>query len=379
MKQLRFLLLAVLCCGILPSAAQIYIVDPVGSPADEIEAVAVTDSTLVYDKKDTLRAGDVITVVRVINNGDRAVYQNERGQFSVRGYMLKFSDDNPEGTIDKFEENNTVDRGYFSFNRHSWFGHMMYGLTFPILIFLLIGAAALLCFLTGTDKTLPQYNKFRPMAVGAIMVLAVVEIFYVGMMGSRGFWWADISVVNKLTGIIMSILLLGVVALQVFMGMYFTRTFQGDDNSERRLTLKPLYVGLGVLLVVLIVLSIIDVGNIIGSIATIGGLVGVAAWFVHTNAKVAGRAEGIKFCVIAMIYAYAVLQIGIVAISLFIQVVVWLLMVAALIFVAYYVFTAKRGDGTNPFFEQSKEEVKRQQENLRRQQQQEQARRNSDS
>ena len=112
MKQLRFLLLAVLCCGILPSAAQIYIVDPVGSPDDEIEAVAVTDSTLVYDKKDTLRAGDVITVVRVINNGDRAVYQTERGQFSVRGYMLKFSDDNPEGTIDKFEENYRLCIGY---------------------------------------------------------------------------------------------------------------------------------------------------------------------------------------------------------------------------------------------------------------------------
>lgn len=163
--------------------------------------------------------GTKLIVDKRIIKGDSASSRSIMAEFDYKGEThttearwLKFSEDNPEGTVDLFADDDFSPTDNF-IKDHLEFTHMnplsakgrfMYGLTLPVLMFVLMLTAFILIL-----------KASRKWSVVPFLLAAAIQVYYSLMLGNDALWWC-LPEYNGIGGAI-----LGFIPLALFLSLEF--------------------------------------------------------------------------------------------------------------------------------------------------------------
>lgn len=300
--------LLILCCLlvtiIFPSEAQKYIVDDNFADSMSVHKIVVCDDA----ETETLDAevmklpmGDVVEVTRLLKgqSGYGAI-EIEGKEYGVHEHYLLFSDENPEGVEDIFE--NTREQV-----QHSWRGKFFATFTpYGIIAILFLGAIAFV-FLGFKSESIRRLTLY--VVPGCVLLASLIEIWAYSVLGNDVFWWCSMDRYGFFGSLFRAVPYVVFVAFQLYSIKLYERLLLGE-GSEQKLSIKPMAISLAicvpVALVIVFVLGSMNMKGAVLDIATIVAFLGPLAIGIlislKKNIKVLGKAAGMAFTVFGIVY-----------------------------------------------------------------------------
>lgn len=335
--------LLLLCCLIsllgLPSIAQKYILDDNfldSIPLHKIEVGEDHSYETLGDKAIKLPLGEVVEIKRLLkgNESSYAAIEVNGKEYGIRSHFLLFSDENPEGVEDVFEDTREQ-------INHSWQGKFFATFT-PYAIIALLFVAAIVFMVLGMKSKVVR--KISLYVVPACMIVASgLEIWAYSTLGSDAFWWCSVERYGFWGSLLRAIPFVVFVAFQLYSIKGYELLLL-DKGSDTKLSIKPTAISLAICIPVTVI-AIIGM-TLIGNEGVLRDVVSVMAFLLsfgigilislRKNIKILGKFSGMLFTIFSIVYIIAsiiaVIGLIIVAIELIFQI---LMIVAGILGVAF--------------------------------------------
>lgn len=345
--------LLLLCCLIsllgLPSMAQKYILDDNFADSIPLQKIEVgEDHSYETLGKEVMKLplGEVVEVKRGLkeNESNYAAIEVNGKEYGVHSRYLLFSDENPEGVEDIFE--NTRER-----ENHTWQGKLF--ATFaPYVVMASLFLAAILFMVIGLmSKVVRKISLF---VVPVCMIVAsVLEIWAYSVLGSDAFWWCSYENYGFWGSLLRAIPFVVFVAFQLYSIKGYERLLL-DERSDVKLSIKPAAISL-VICIPVTILAVVCM-TLMGHEGVLRDVVSVAAFLLsfgigvfislRKNIKILGKFSGLLFTIFSMVYivasVIAIIGLIIVALDLIFQI---LMIVAGILGVAFAAGTSGGSSG----------------------------------
>lgn len=239
MKALKFLLTICLILGALSSAsAQKFLLDPLFE--DSVKCIVAAKPDTVWQPADPYKEVMFPKGMEIEScgpaHGSYIAFEHEGKHYVVFKPSVKFSENNPEGTVNPLPEK--------QISRHGKTGHFYATYTPSVMVVLLLILVLLSYGLTLVSK------KLAPIALVvmslSLLLVAVFEVVGLWTLGSDAFWWCDSDKFGFFGALFRLIPFAMVVALQLYSIMLFERVLfiNSPEETDRKISLKPAVIGL---------------------------------------------------------------------------------------------------------------------------------------
>jgi hypothetical protein len=293
-----------------------------------------------------LPLGEVVEVKRGLkeNESNYAAIEVNGKEYGVHSRYLLFSDENPEGVEDIFE--NTRER-----ENHTWQGKLF--ATFaPYVVMASLFLAAILFMVIGLMSKVVR--KISLVVVPVCMIVAsVLEIWAYSVLGSDAFWWCSYENYGFWGSLLRAIPFVVFVAFQLYSIKGYERLLL-DERSDVKLSIKPAAISL-VICIPVTILAVVCM-TLMGHEGVLRDVVSVAAFLLsfgigvfislRKNIKILGKFSGLLFTIFSMVYivasVIAIIGLIIVALDLIFQI---LMIVAGILGVAFAAGTSGGSSG----------------------------------
>lgn len=345
--------LLILCCWIsllgLPSMAQKYILDDNFADSIPLHKIEVGENhsyETLAEEVMKLPHGEVVEVKRGLKDNETryAAIEVNGKEYGVYVRHLLFSDENPEGVEDIFE--NTHERV-----NHTWQGKLFATFT-PYVVMALLFLAAIIFMVIGMMSKVVR--KISLIVVPACIVVAsVLEIWAYNVLGSDAFWWCSYDRYGFWGSLLRAIPFVVFVAFQLYSIKGYERLLL-DGRNDVKLSIKPAAISLAICIPITIVAVVCM--TLMGHEGVLRDVVSVAAFLLsfgigvfislRKNIKILGKFSGLLFTIFSMVYivasVIAIIGLIIVALDLIFQI---LMIVAGILGVAFAAGTSGGSSG----------------------------------
>lgn len=345
--------LLILCCWIsllgLPSMAQKYILDDNFADSIPLHKIEVGENhsyETLAEEVMKLPHGEVVEVKRGLKDNETryAAIEVNGKEYGVYVRHLLFSDENPEGVEDIFE--NTHERV-----NHTWQGKLFATFT-PYVVMALLFLAAIIFMVIGMMSKVVR--KISLIVVPACIVVAsVLEIWAYNVLGSDAFWWCSYDRYGFWGSLLRAIPFVVFVAFQLYSIKGYERLLL-DGRNDVKLSIKPAAISLAICIPVTIVaivcMTLMGYEGVVRDVVSLAALllsfgIGVAI-SLRKNTKILGKFLGLLFTIFSLVYIVAsiiaIIGIIIVALDLIFQI---LMIVAGILGVAFAAGTSGGSSG----------------------------------
>lgn len=263
-------------------------------------------------------------------NGYYVAFKKDGASYMAYMGDLKFSADNPEGTVNPLSED-TV-------KKHSALGHFYATYTPAVLVLILMGMILATFFVARkSSPAVPLALKVIPVCM---LLISIIEVVGYKVLGGDMFWWCDNDRYGFFGSLFRVIPFGAVVALQFYTFKMFETLIFADVPAEEKgkLSLKPAMVSLAACLPVLIAYAMIVqlwlgwqgmVSDAIMFILFLGTLVSGIAISVKKNTEVLGAGKGLIVTIFSVIYLVGLLIAAWGVIIVLLKIILQVLMVIA--------------------------------------------------
>ena len=345
--------LLILCCWIsllgLPSMAQKYILDDNFADSIPLHKIEVGENhsyETLAEEVMKLPHGEVVEVKRGLKDNETryAAIEVNGKEYGVYVRHLLFSDENPEGVEDIFE--NTHERV-----NHTWQGKLFATFT-PYVVMALLFLAAIIFMVIGMMSKVVR--KISLIVVPACIVVAsVLEIWAYNVLGSDAFWWCSYDRYGFWGSLLRAIPFVVFVAFQLYSIKGYERLLL-DGRNDVKLSIKPAAISLAICIPITIVaivcMTLMGYEGVVRDVVSLAALllsfgIGVAI-SLRKNTKILGKFLGLLFTIFSLVYIVAsiiaIIGIIIVALDLIFQI---LMIVAGILGVAFAASTSGGSSG----------------------------------
>lgn len=334
MKHRLTLFIVALLCS-LSISAQKFVLDPLWGDSVDCLVAVKTDSIwkeVVPIQKVSFAKGLEIESCGKAN-GHYVAFLSSNKTFMVYMGNLKFSSDNPEGTVNPLSDNEV--------KKHSALGHF-YATYMPAVLVLILMGVILVVFFVA--RKMPRVNSLALIIIPICMVLAsIIEVVGYKTLGGDMFWWCDNDRYGFFGSLFRVIPFGVVVALQFYtFKMFETLVFaDAPEKHERKLSLKPALLSLAACLPVLIAYAMIVqlwlgwkgvVSDAVMGVLFLTTLLAGIIVSAKKNTEVLGAGKGLIVTVFTIVYLVGLLIAAWGVIIVLLKIILQVLMVIAAIF-----------------------------------------------
>lgn len=333
MRKCFFSIVVLLLAVATAARAQRYEVDLLFDDSVTCVAAVWNDSAWASTDKEpgiVLRQGDVVDSCGVSSGSYCVTFEREGRKYQISKAYLRFSDDNPEGTVNPLSDR--------SRRAHSAPGHFFATMA-PACIVVALLLLVLMLAVVSVRLNVPWLRRVAVVAMpAAILVVALIEIGAYYYLGSDAFWWCDYDR-HGFFGSLLRVIPFGlVVAGQICSIRLFEMVLFRDepDYSCKSISVKPAAIGLGACLPVTIAYfvvvqvafdwrgTLVDALGVVIFFATLAIGVLVTA---RRNVQAMGARLGIPVTAFTVIYLVGCIIAAFAVLVVLIQLIVQVLMV----------------------------------------------------
>lgn len=328
--RLAFFFIALLSC--LSISAQKFELDPLWG--DSIECMVASKPDSLWKISEPIQSVKFPKGMEIEScgkaNGYYVAFKKDGASYMTYMGDLKFSADNPEGTVNPLSED-TV-------KKHSALGHFYATYTPAVLVLILMGMILATFFVARkSSPAVPLALKVIPVCM---LLISIIEVIGYKVLGGDMFWWCDNDRYGFFGSLFRVIPFGAVVALQFYTFKMFETLIFADVPAEEKgkLSLKPAMVSLAACLPVLIAYAMIVqlwlgwqgmVSDAIMFILFVGTLVSGIAISVKKNAEALGAGKGLIVTIFSVIYLVGLLIAAWGVIIVLLKIILQVLMVIA--------------------------------------------------
>lgn len=247
--RLAFFFIALLSC--LSISAQKFELDPLWG--DSIECMVASKPDSLWKISEPIQSVKFPKGMEIEScgkaNGYYVAFKKDGASYMAYMGDLKFSADNPEGTVNPLSED-TV-------KKHSALGHFYATYTPAVLVLILMGMILATFFVARkSSPAVPLALKVIPVCM---LLISIIEVVGYKVLGGDMFWWCDNDRYGFFGSLFRVIPFGAVVALQFYTFKMFETLVFADVPAEEKgkLSLKPAMVSLAACLPVLIAYAMI--------------------------------------------------------------------------------------------------------------------------
>lgn len=357
MKHTLYKLSAALIVGlpviIFPalSHAQKYVVDLL-MPNDSASVYTIERSKSAAEVEGALAFkipnGTELTVTRVLDgNASIGVIKQDGKEYCVRGSLLIFSEDNPEGVSNLFPDLRKD-------GRHTAIERFFVTMTPYWIIALLFVAAIAFAFL---GRMAPLRGVALVAIPLCILFASIMEIWAYATIGSSAFWWCDYDRYGFWGSFFRAIPYVAFVAFQIFSIRLYERILFGED-SDKKISIKPMAISMGAcipLTLIAVIAGALWWKSANGTVAVIVFLLSLGIGTVisfHRNIKILGKVNGVLLSIFTAIYIIgAIIAIWGLIVLIF-KLILQVLMIVGAFFLMAMMSTTRYRDSSGNVYEE---------------------------
>lgn len=338
---MKKLLLSICCAtllGCLPSVAQKYILDDNFQDSIsvyKIERAKDGSYETLGDEVMKLPIGETVVLKRLLKENPNygAITINGK-EYGVTSHGLLFSDENPEGTEDAFE--NTRER-----TNHSWEGKFFATFT-PYAIIASLFVLAMIFILIGAANNITR-NIALVMVPICLLAATSLEVWAYSTLGNDAFWWCSMENYGFWGSCLRVIPFIFFILFQLYSLKIYGLLLK-NDRSDEDLSIKPMAISMAICvpltLVVLFTSAACDIKGTPLAILAISTFLlsfGIGAIIsLVKNIKILGFISGVIFTLFSMVYLLGAIVSIIGLIVILFQLIFQVLIICAGIFAVMF-------------------------------------------
>lgn len=305
MKYLNIIsVLALILMLAAGAKAQRYVADNIYNDSIQVYEVRMHDGKeLLGDEAFKIANGDTVNVIRALaNDTTYALFSTNGRDYAVSGFQLILSDGNPEGTVDAFDYDEKD-------LRHSIWARLF---VTPIPYIIVAALMLLMIVFIYFGGRLGVGWKFIVIYIPvALLTVCVIEIAGARILGDSALWFVDNDDYGWWGKFFVTLPFIMSLGAQFFaLKFYRIIMFDGDDDGEKQVTVKPVAWSVGLFLPLAFVLSMClgfmgirgNMQPLIGvGLPLLGIVIGISIAFVR-NIRSVGAFRGIAYTIFSIIY-----------------------------------------------------------------------------